>query len=161
MRFRILKKPITKKILLAIAVAGFGFILLNLAFIFDFLFQSLIRSLAMIFIPIDFMGEYSWVPPLMHASFVVIIGLIFWFIFRSKLGMFFKATYLMVPLAVVYATIGMFLYPWPLAVYPLGSFFGLSVLYYLHRTKQSWLYYYSLALISLAMLLMGIFGVEI
>jgi len=36
-----LKNPILKNILSAVAVAGFGFILLGLTFIFDALFQSL------------------------------------------------------------------------------------------------------------------------
>lgn len=36
------KNPIFKNVLSAVAVAGFGFILLNLTFIFDFLFQSLV-----------------------------------------------------------------------------------------------------------------------
>jgi hypothetical protein len=64
-------------------------------------------------------------------------------------------------LAVVYATIGIFFHARPLWAYALGGVFGLGVLVFLLRTRQPWLYYYCLALISLMMLLVGLLGVEI
>jgi hypothetical protein len=66
-----------------------------------------------------------------------------------------------VPLAVVFATLGIFLYRWPVAAYSIGSLLGIGVLYYFYRTKQPWLYYYTVILIGITMLLVGLLGVEI
>jgi len=157
------KNPIVKNILSAVAVAGFGFILLGLTFFFDFLFQSLIVGFIKLFIPVSVNPEmdYQWLPPMMQALFVVVIGLISWPIFRSKLGVLYKAIYMTAPTAVALATIGIFLYRWPVAVYSLGSLFGIGILCYFYRTKQPWLYYYTLILVGLVMLLVGLLGVEI
>jgi hypothetical protein len=157
----VLKSPVVKKILSAVAVAIFGFILLNLTFLFDFLIQSLVDRVVKLFTPVDINMAWSWFPPVKHAMFVGIIGLISWFVFRSKLGVLYKAIYMTVPLAVVFVTLGIFLYRWPPAAYSLGGLFGACVLYYFNRTKQPWLYYYTVILIGLAMLLVGLLGVEI
>jgi hypothetical protein len=128
---------------------------------FDFLIQSLVIGLIKLFTPVNFETNFQWLPPAMHGLFVVIIGIISWFIFRSKLGTFYKATYLTVPLAVIFVTIGMFLGQWPIASYSLGGLFGIGVLYYFYRTGKSWLYYYSVILIGITMLLVGLLGVKI
>lgn len=155
------RNKFVKNILSAIAVAIFGFILLNLTFIFDFLFQSLIDGVIKLFTPADINMAWHWFPPMKHAMFVVIIGLISWFVFKSKLKVLYKAIYMTVPLAVVFATIGIFFYRWQIAVYSLGGLFGVGVLYYLYKTKQPWLYYYTLILIGIVMLLVRLLGVEI
>ena len=152
---------IVKNIFSALAVAVFGFILLNVAFLFDALYQGLVRGFIGIFMPLNPDMDLYWFPPLMHISFVVIIGLISWFIFKSKLKSIYKAIFMTVPLAVVFATIGMFLHRWIWASYLVGILFALGVLYYLYRTKQPWIYCYTLILISLLMLLVILFGVEI
>ncbi len=157
----VLKNSIVKKILSAIAVAGFGFILLNLTFLFDYLFQTLVDKIVRLFTSVDFNMAWHWFPPLKHLMFVVIIFLISWLIFRSKLGVLYKAIFMTVPLAVIYVTIGMFFYQWPIIVYSLGGSFSIGVLYYFYRTKKPWLYYYTLILVGLAMLLVGLLGVEI
>ena len=158
---RLFKNQIIKNILSAVAVAVFGFILLNLTFLADALYQGLVRGFVGLFIPLNPETDLYWFPPLMHASFVVIIGIISWFVFKSKLKVLYKAVYMAVPLAVVYVTIGMFLYQWPIASYSLSIIFGMCVLYYFYRTKQPWIYYYTLILISFAMLLVALLGVEI
>ena len=152
---------IVKNILSAMAVAGFGFVLLNLTFLFDFLFQSLVKEFIKLFTPVDFWMTLNWFPPMMHAVFVVVIGLISWPIFRSKLGVLYKAIYMTVPLAVVFVTLGILLYRWPVASYSFGGLFGIAVLYYFYRTKQPWLYYYTLTLIGIVMAIVGLLGVEI
>jgi len=157
----LLKNPIVKNILSALAVAGFGFILLNLAFLFDFLFQSLVNGFIKLFTPVNFNMTYHWFPPMMHALFVVIIGLISWLVFRSKLGVLYKAIYMTVPLAVIFVTLGILLYRWPVVAYSLGSLFAIGVLYYFYHTKKPWLYYYTLILVGLAMLMVGLLGIEI
>lgn len=145
----------------AIGVAGFGFILLNLAFMLDFFFQSAVIWCIDLFTSANPPMDWAWFPPIMHIAFIILIGLLSWFVFRSKLGVLYKATYMTVPLAVVLVTIGMFLYRWPIAAYSLGSLFTIAVLYYFYRTKQPWLYYYTLILIGLVMLIVGLLGVEI
>ena len=155
------KNPIVKNILSAVAVAVFGFILLNLAFMFDFLVQSLVIGLIKLFTPVDLMTNFQWLPPAMHGLFVVIISIISWFVFRSKLGTLYKAIYMTVPLAVVFVTLGIFFYRWPIVSFSLGGLFGIGVLYYFYRTKQPWLYYYTVILVGFTMLLVGLLGVEI
>ena len=156
-----IKNPIAKKILSAVAVAGLGFVLLNLTFLFDFIFQSAVKALIGLFSPIDFNMGYSWFPPIMHIVFVIIIGLVTFVVFRSKLSVFLKAVYMPVPVAVGLVTLGMFLYPWPLAVYSLGALACLGILYYFYRSKQSWLYYYAVILVSLVLAIFTLLGGEI
>ena len=161
MKIFMFKNPMVKNILSALAVAGFGFILLNFTFIFDFLLHSLVAGLIKLFIPVNPEITYYWFPPVMHALFVVVIGLISWLIFRSKLGVLYKAIYMTVPSAVVFVTLGMFLYRWPVAAYSLGSLFGIGILYYFYRTKQPWLYYYTVILVGLALAIFSLLGGEI
>jgi len=158
---KLLKNKIIKTILSAGAVAAFGFILLNITFLFDFIFQGMIRGLVGLFIPLDPNSDLYWFPPMMHILFLSLIVLISWFVFKSKLKVFYKAIYMTVPLATIFATIGMFLYQWPIVSYSLGILFGMCVLYYFYRTKQPWIYYYTLVLISFTMLIVTLFGIEI
>lgn len=158
----LLKNRTVGNIFSALAVAIFGFILLNIAFLFDFIFQTIIRTILGIFISVDLMnGNYPWFPPMLHALFVILIFLISLFIFRSRLKTIYKAIYLTVPLAVVFMTIGMLLYPWPVACYLVGVLFFGCVLYYFYKTKQPWIYYYTLVLIGIMMLIVALAGVEI
>jgi len=156
-----LKNPIFKNILQTLAVALFGFVLLNLTFLFDFLFQTLITRFINLFTQTDLMMTYGWYPPFLHILFMIVIGLVSWFIFKSRLGTFYKATYMTVPTAVVLATVGISLYLWPIAAYSLGALISIGILYYFYRTKQPWLYYYTVILIGITMLLVGLLGVEI
>jgi len=157
------KNRYIKNVLSALAVAVFGFVLLNLTFLFDFLFQSLIVRFIKLFIPIivDPEMDYHWFPPMMHASFVVVIGLISWFIFKSKLGKIYKAIYSTVPLAVVFATIGIFLYRWPVLAYGINTLVFGVILFYLYKTKKPWIYYYTLILVALVLLIFTLSGGEI
>jgi len=155
------KYPFIKNVLLALAIAVLGFIFLTLTFVFDALFQSLIDGVIKLFTSVDINMVWYWFPPIKHVMFVVVIGIISWFIFRIKLSDFWKATYMIVPLAVVFATIGMFFYQWPVVVYLIGGLFGIGILYYLYKTKQPWLYYYALILIGITMLLVALLGIEI
>ena len=157
-----LKNPVAKNILSALAIAFFGFILLNLTFLFDFLFQSLVRRLFMLFLPIDNPEmSYNWWPPMMQGLFLIVIGLTTWLVFRSKLSVLYKAIFLTVPTAAVLATIGIILFHWPVAVYSLGGLLIIAVLYYFYRSRQPWLYYYSVILIGLALAIFTLAGGEI
>ncbi len=154
-----LKNPYIKNILLALAVAGFGFVLLGLTFLFNFLVFRFIG----LFVSDEFMSthQWQWFPMVRHALFLVIIGLISWPIFRSKLDVLFKAIFMTVPVAVFLITIGIFLYEWPIVPYLVGGFFTLLVLFCFYRTKQPWLYYYSVILIALTLMIFTLLGGEI
>lgn len=156
-----IKNPVLKNILSAAAVAGFGFILLNIAFIFDFIFQSLIIGTVKFFTAGDPSMELFWFPPMLHILFVIVIGLISWFVFKSKLRPLFKAIYMTVPLAVVFVTIEIFLYRWPMAVFSLSGLFGAGILYYLYRAKQLWIYYYTVILVGIVLTVFSLAGGEI
>ena len=155
------KNPLVKKILSALGVAVFGYVLLILTFIFDALFQGLLWLFFGLFTPVDLMMTISWFAPLMHGLFLIVIGVLSWFVFRSKLSVFLKAVYMPVPVAVGLATLGIFLYPWPVAVYSLGALACLGVLYYFYRTKQPWLYYFAVILTSLTLVIYTLSGGEI
>lgn len=155
------KNPLVKNILSAIAVAGFGFILLNLIFLIDFFFQSLIDWFIKLFIAVDINRAWQWFPPLKHFLFVIIIGVISWFVFKSKLNTLLKAIYMMVPLAVIFVSLGIFFYRTPLVAYSLGGLIIIGFLYYFYRTKKPWLYYYTLILIGLTLAIFSFMGGEI
>lgn len=151
------RNPYVKNVLSALAVAFFGFILLNLIFIFDWLMQSFIDLL----FPYDFNMTRQWYLPIKHIIFIFIIALISWFIFKSKLREIYKAIYLVVPLAVVFVTTWMFLYRWPILAYSISIIIFGGIIFYFYRTKKNWLYYYALILISSVLLVMGLLRVDI
>jgi hypothetical protein len=150
------KNPIVKKILSALAVAGLAFVLLNLTFLLYAFLQNLIRD--MIGYNPNFEPKLPWVPLLL---FLVVIGLISWLVFRSKLGAFWKASFASVPLAVILVFIGIRWYLWSVIAYSLGGLISLGILYYLWRKKKSWMYFYTVILISLALGIFTLLGGEI
>ncbi len=154
-------QPWVKNVLSTLAIAIFGFILLNLTFLLDFAFQTIIRSIVGIFVPLGPETNLFWMPPLTHISFVVLICLISFFIFKSKLKVIYKAIYMVVPITVILATLGIFLYKWPMILYPLGAFFCLGVLYLFYKTKQPWIYYYVVMLVSIVLTIFTLSGGEI
>jgi hypothetical protein len=155
------KNSYLKYVLQALAIAVFGFILLIIAFMFDGLVHSILIYITRFIAPTDVMMNIKWFPPFMHFIFVLIIGLISWFIFRSKLGILYKAIFMVVPVAVILVTIGMFLYRFPLVPYLVGAVLSFTTLYYFFRTKQSWLYYYSVILIAIVLTIFTLTGGEI
>ena len=136
-----------KNILIIIAMPILGFILLNLTFVFDALFQLILRTVR---IQIN-----------MHILFAIFILIISWFVLKSKLKNIYKAVYSHVPVAVILVTEGILLYKWTPAVYIVGSLtYGIIILY-LYKTKKEWYFYYSVSWLTLALLIMVILGVDI
>lgn len=158
---KFLKNKTVINILSVLAVAVFGLILLNLAFLFDFLYQTVVRGAVEYLTPLEPGMYVPWFPPLMHFSFLVVIGIISWFVLRSRLWTILKAIYLCVPVVAVQATIGMFFYSQPVLVYSLGTLFCLGVLYYLYRTKQPWIYYFATIFWSIVLAVYTLSGGEI
>lgn len=156
-----IKNPILKNILSVVAITFFGFVLLNLTFVLDFLFVTAITKLINLFTSIDLAITYGWYPPVMQGLFIITIGLVSWLVFRSKLGTFLKAAYLTIPTAIALATVGMSLYRWPVVVYSLSGLLVIITLYYFYRTKKPWLYWYAIIIVSFALLIMVLTGAEI
>lgn len=156
-----IENPYAKNVLYAVAVAVFGFILLNLTFLFDFLFQSIIDRIIGVFIPIDEYMTWPWFPSVKHFMFVIVILLISWFIFKSKIRDIYKATFLTVPSAVILVTVGIFFYQLPVIVYLVSSLLITGILYYFYYNKKPWLYYYAVILVALALIIMTLTGAEI
>lgn len=155
-----LKNNTVKNILSALAVAVFGFILLNLTFLLDASYQVPIRRIVGHFAQI---GPEStrFFPFLMHGSFAAIICIISYFVFRSRMRVLFKAIYMTVPAATVLATVGILSYQTPIIGYCIGGILCFGTLYYFYRTKQPWLYYYTVIFVGLGLAIFTLLGGEI
>lgn len=151
------KNSYLKNVLTVLLVAFAGFILLNLTF----LLYALSVTLADRFLPVDFGATHRWFGPLTLSIFIVIIALISWLVLKSKLNKIYKATYLTVPLAVVFMVIGIILYRWPVFAYGINALIFGAVLVYLYKTKKPWLYYYTVILIALVLLIFTLSGGQI
>jgi hypothetical protein len=158
---KISESRLARDVVSAVAVAVLGLVLLNLTFLFDFAYQEAIRALIGLFIPLGPNMPYRWLPPLLHGSFVVAIGGLSWLVFRARLGVVLKAAYMTVPAAVVLATVGMFLYPWQALSFSVGALLCAGTLYYFYKTRQPWLYYYSVVLVTLTLAIFTLLGGEI
>ncbi|MBW2963869.1 hypothetical protein KY363_00265 [Candidatus Woesearchaeota archaeon] len=156
-----IRNRVVRYVLSAVAVAFFGFILLNLAFILDALYQNSVRWLVGRFILLGPELTPRWFPVTMHASFVVIIGIISWLVFRSKLGEIYKAVFMTVPVATVLVTTGMFLSHWPVLSYSVGALLCAAALYIFYRTRQPWIYYYTVILVGVTLAVFTLLGGEI
>jgi hypothetical protein len=157
-----IKNPTVKHILSAIAVPIIGFLLLNLVFILDFLFQTAVRRI-FAFFGRNMNPEQNllFIPPFLHILFAILVLLISWFVLRSKLGTLWKAIYLTVPWAVVLATLGILLYQQPLTLAIMGISLIISFLVYLYQTQQPWIYYYSVILVAVVLSVFTLMGGEI
>ncbi|HAE41804.1 MAG TPA: hypothetical protein DCG34_02660 [Clostridiales bacterium] len=135
-----------------------GFILLNITF----LVAAVIRlGFDRVFLASN-IERAPWMPRFFHIFTALILFLLSYLIIRIKnMRPLFKATYTMVPTALLLVYIGMFLYNWPIAVYIISGLIIASILFYLYRTKRSWMYYYAVGLVSATLLYMQINGMDI
>ena len=157
-----MKTDILKKYILpGLVITFFGFILLNLTFIFDAAFQSLTRWIIQFFTSNDSYQSLGWFPPFNHIAFAILIGLISWLVFKSKLKDIYKAIYLTVPTAVVLVTFGIMFWQTPVWTYMLGGLSVLGTLYYFYLKKLPWIYYYAVILVGFTLTIGGIFEMEI
>lgn len=150
-------KPVVKYGLPALGVAFYGVILLSLAFTlsylidssFDYLFQSAWNQ------------TIPWHPPVKHLIFLGSIAAISWFVLKSKFKEYYKIIYLTVPTAVIFTYVGVSMYLWPVLSHIIGAVIYGSILYYFHLTRKPWLYYFSVSLVTLVLVIMGLLGVDI
>jgi hypothetical protein len=150
------KHPYVKNILSALVVACVGFVLLNLTFLLAYLVNQFIT----LFSPDNPETFHQWLTMIGDIIFLIIIALISWVILRSKLSVLIKATFLTVPTAVALVTIGILLSSLSVLPYLIGALSTISVMFYFYRTHQSWLYYYSVILVALTLLVFTLMGGE-
>ncbi len=135
-----------------------GYVLLLIAF----LLTAIIRmGLARLF----FMGDSepaAWMPRFFHIGTALLFLLLSFLVLRMKnLKPLYKATFSVVPTAVLLVYTGMFLYNWPTVVYIISGLIVISILLYLYKTKRSWMFYYAIGLVSITLLYMQINGIDI
>lgn len=152
-----IKNPILKNALSALAVLVSIPILLTLIF----LFYALIFN----FYDRIITGSQNAGPNpyfiLRPITLFVILAVLAWFIFRSKLATLYKAIYTTVPVATILAFIAIYFNGRPVLIYSLGALFSIGVLVYLFFKKKSWLYYFSVIAVSITLLVVGLSGMEI
>ncbi len=143
------KNPILRNILSAISVGVVGFMLLNLTFILDYLFHLAAEQVFGLFTSgANPENVFPWYSPLIHFLFAVVILFISWLIFRLKIPHLSKAYFLTVPLAVVFVTLGIFLYRSPVTLFIISILITALLVYYLSKTKQPWIYLYTVVLVT-------------
>lgn len=141
----------------ALMIAVIGVALLNITFMFDFAWQSAVKF---VFLRNIDLGN-SWFPLYMHLLFVLLIAIISWLVYRMHLGDIYKATYTMVPAAVLLVTDGILFYRWPIYAYSVGVIASLIILYVFYQKKLSWFYYFAVLFVALVLLVMGLTGQQI
>lgn len=149
-----------KYVLPAVAVLVLGYIFLNLAFLLDFFYQTIIRALLQPIYQWD-KDSFSLFPAVLHISYLLLLGILSWFLLRLRMHRILKASYLTVPLAAGYVTIGMFTYANQVVSFLCGAVFGGITLYAILKTKLHWLYQFAWGAITVTMILGAIFGMEI
>jgi hypothetical protein len=146
-------KPWHKNVLSMLAIAVIGFILFNVAFLLAAIVMGGVSS---------FIGTQGGPPYVGRIMYLVVILLISWFVFTSRLSDLAKATYLIMPLMVFLIMEGMLLNEQPqLIILAVGAVMVGAVLYYLHQKKRSWLYYFATFYVTVVALCVMIFQVEI
>lgn len=146
-------KNYQKNVLSTFVIVIGGFLLLNLAFIL---------AAFVINFTISFMGvDRNQAPPMIgRVVYLVLIALISWFIFRSKLNDTIKATYLTVPLMIVFVMLGLTLYQQPKwIITAIGVLIISGTLAFIKIKKFSWLYYFSILYVALLGLSILIFNI--
>jgi len=152
-----MKSKFWKIFLPAVIVAVLGFALLNATFMLDFWWQSCLKFI--FWRNVELTG--NWIMAVMQASFIIIIALISWLVYRSKIGTIFKAAFTMVPVAIVLVFDGILFFRTPALAYSIGAVIMLGVLALFYYKKFPWLYYYSVLLVALGLLALGLTGTDI
>ncbi len=155
---KLIKSPIVRKnILTILAVPIFGYILWTIVF----LLYALIVNLIFLLIPLGVARTIPLFRSLILVLYIVLFIVLSWFVFRSKLPAVIKAVYATAPLAVIYVGIGILTYQLPVLSYGLCGLVFIAILVLLYRTKQQWIYYYSVIFTTLTLLIFTLSGGEI
>lgn len=141
-----------KNILSVLVIVVGGFILFNLAFLLTAFVTNAVISFSG-------MRQFRAVHIIGRGLSLLLIFLLSWSVFRSRLNDTIKATFLTMPLMVILVIIGVSLYQqskWIIA--GIGAVIICGVILYLHKKKFPWVYYFStlyVASLALYILLSG------
>ena len=152
-------KTYQKNILHMFVIVVGGFILFNVAFFLAFLVNRAYMLLIMIFTHnIENIGamRFSW-----HYVYIVVVLILSWFVFRTKLNDLAKSTFSTMPLIVLLTEVGIRFYQSPLMVYIICSAIVGAILLYLYNTKRSWLYYFAVFYVVAVGIFVMLTGMEI
>jgi hypothetical protein len=147
-------KPWMKNILSVIVIAAGGFILFNVAFLLAAVVFNGIGTI---------MGTMEQGPGFIATgAYLLLLLLISWLVFRSKLSHLVKATYLTMPLMAVLILAGVRLYQQPQwVVFGTGAVIVGAVTFYIFKKKLPWLYYFATFYVAALALYVVIAGIEI
>lgn len=149
-----------KNALSMLAIVVIGFILFNVAFILAW-FVSRAYSMAIMLFAKQTDGNLGMIHSLWHYVYLILIILLSWFVLRLQLNDLVKATFLTLPLVVVLAEVGVQFYTLPVLVYVISALIIATILFYLYKTKHSWLYYFATLYVAVVMLYVMLSGMQI
>ncbi len=132
-----------KKLLSGLVIIIGGFILFNIAFIVAAFIMNTTNKLLGL-------GENA-APHIIGALiFLMLLTVLSWLVYRSKLDKLLKATALTVPLMVIFTIIGMQLYEQPKWVpFLLCGAIVTGLSYNLYKKKSPWEYYFAVICVSI------------
>jgi len=148
-------RPWVNHLIAAVIIVAGGFLLFNFAFISAaFIINTSIKLLNM---------PGNSAPPLLaRVVYVVLILVLSWFVFRSRLSDTLKATFLTMPLMVVLVSIGIFTYQLTKGVVVgLGAAVVAAVLFYIRHKKLSWKYYFAVVYVAVLALMIMLLRIDI
>ncbi len=144
-------KPWVKSLLSVLVIIGGGFALFNLAFII---------AAAIMWLTGIFTGLEG--PRHVVGIIMLILLVLSWFVFKSRLSNLLKATFLTMPLMTILVSLGLLLYEQPQWItYVIGAILIVMVLIYLYTKKLQWHYYVSTLYVGILALIIMITGMEI
>lgn len=145
-------KPWLKNILSALIIVVAGFLLFNVAFLLTALVWRLAEML---------FGAQS-APLLSKLVTLFIILVASFFVFRSRLNDLVKATFLTMPLMVVLVLLGILMYPQPQwQILGAGALIVGGLVFYLYAKKLSWQYFFATFYVTVLVVIILLFGIEI
>ncbi len=151
-----IKNKTIKTLLSIIAIIVIGYILLNITFLFYAVIAWIIAY------PAGGMEAVSkWIGPTSFTISTVLVALFTYLIFRSKWPTLIKAIYLPAPTAVMIVITGIMLYRWPIISYSVSAVLTAIVIYIFYKYKQPWIYYFSVILTALTILIFSMLGGQI
>lgn len=144
-----------KNMISVLVIVGVGFILFNVAFLLAALvLNGTNRMLGA--------GPQASPPLVGFGIYLVLILLLSWIVFRSKLSDVVKATFLTMPLMVVLMIIGTRIFEqskWLIG--GIGAVIVGAVLFYLYQKKLPWQYYFATFYVGVLALFIMLTGMEI
>jgi hypothetical protein len=149
-----------KNALSMLTIVVIGFILFNVAFILAWL-VSTAYSMAIMPFAKQADGDFDMIHSLWRYVYLILIILLSWFVFRSQFNDLVKATFLTLPLVVILAVVGVQFYTLPVLVYVISAMIIATILFYLYKTKHSWLYYFATLYVAVVMLVVMLSGMQI